>query len=212
VNHVTSSKGNGERIMNFRGFWLGLAVGTISTCLLSQWVLSAESKEGDPRKCIPAETVADYVHSVIQADRTFYTTDIVERMQMRGIVVASENWRDTATLPLPAQFLMESGRLVAEQPNGIRFRLISSWAINKKNRPATEFERTGLTEILVDPDRPHTGVVTDGRARYFQALYPDKAVSQTCIGCHNAHPNSPKKDFKLRDVMGGILLTIPLPQ
>jgi hypothetical protein len=107
---------------------------------------------------------------------------------------------------------MESGRLVAEQPNGIRFRLISSWAINKKNRPATEFERTGLTEILVDPDRPHTGVVTDGRARYFQALYPDKAVSQTCIGCHNAHPNSPKKDFKLRDVMGGILLTIPLPQ
>ena len=149
--------------MNFRGFWLGLAVGTISTCLLSQWVPSAESKEADPPKCIPAATVADYVHSVIQADRTFYTTDIVERMQMRGIVVASENWRETSRLPLPAQFLMESGRLVAEQPNGIRFRLISSWAINRKNRPATEFERTGLTEILVDPDRPYTGVATEGR-------------------------------------------------
>ena len=198
--------------MNCRGFWLGLAVGTISTCLLGQWVPSAASKEANPPKCIPAETVADYVHSVIQADRTFYTTDIVERMQMRGIVVASENWRETSRLPLPAQFLMEAGRLVAEQPNGIRFRLISSWAINKKNRPATEFERTGLTEILANPDRPYTWVVIEGRTRYFQALYADKAVSQTCIGCHNAHPNSPKNDFKLRDVMGGILLTIPLPQ
>ena len=199
--------------MNVRGFWLGLAVGTISTCLLGQWVFSAASKETDPHKGIPAETVADYVHSVIQADRTFYTTEIVERMQMRGIVFAAENWRETAKLPLPAQFLIEAGRLVAaEQRNGIRFRLISSWAINKKNSPTTEFERTGLTEILVNTDRPYTGVTTAGGARVFQALYPDKAVSQTCVGCHNSHPNSPKKDFKPGDVMGGILLTIPLPR
>ena len=198
--------------MNVKGFWIGLAVGVVSTCLLSQWVLSVESKEGDSPKCIRAETVADYVHSVIEADRTFYTNDIVERMQMRGIVFASENWRETARLPLPAQFLMEAGRLVAEQRSGLRFRLISSWAINKGNRPTTEFERTGLTEILVNPDRPYTGVTTEGKTPVFQALYPDKAVSQTCVGCHNAHPNSPKKDFKLRDVMGGLLLTIPLHQ
>ncbi|MEK7237178.1 MAG: DUF3365 domain-containing protein [Nitrospirota bacterium] len=198
--------------MNSRGFWIGLALGTISTCLLGQWVLAAASKEADPPKCIPAETVANYVHSVIQADRTFYTTDVVERMQMRGIVVASENWRETARLPLPAQFLIEAGRLVAEQQSGLRYRLISSWAINKKNRPSTDFERAGLTEILVNPDRPYTGVTTEGGTPVFQALYADKAVSQSCVGCHNAHPNSPKKDFKPRDVMGGILLTIPLHQ
>jgi hypothetical protein len=209
---MISRTGNGDRIMNVRGFWIGLAVGIISTCLLGQWVVSASSKEGEAPKCIPAATVANYVHSVIQADRTFYTTDIVERMQMRGIVVASENWRDTARLPLPAQFLIEAGRLVAAEGSGLRFRLISSWAINKKNRPTTEFERTGLTEILVNPDRPYTGVTTEGGTPVFQALYPDKAVSQTCVGCHNAHPNSPKRDFKPRDVMGGMVLTFPLPQ
>ena len=198
--------------MNSRNFWIGLAVGTISTCLLGQWVVSAAGKEGNPSKCIPVETVAGYVHSVIQADRTFYTTDIVERMQMRGIVVASENWRETARLPLPAQFLIEAGRLVAQERSGLRFRLISNWAINKKNNPTSEFERTGLTEILVNSDRPYTGVTTVDGTPVFQALYPDKAVSQTCVGCHNAHPNSPKRDFKPRDVMGGILLTIPLHQ
>ena len=193
-----------------KGFWIGLALGVISTCLLGQWVLADASKEADPPQCIPLETVANYLHSVIMADRTFYTTDIVERMQMRGIVVASENWRETARLPLPAQFLIETGRLVAEQQSGLRYRLISSWAINKKNRPMTDFERTGLTEILVNPDQPYTGVTIEGGTQVFQALYADKAISQSCVGCHNAHPNSPKKDFKPRDVMGGILLTIPL--
>jgi Protein of unknown function (DUF3365) len=197
-------------MMRWRSFWAGLVAGTLSTCLLGQWVFTAASKEADPARCIPAATVADYVHSVIQADRTFYTTDIVERMQMRGIVVASENWRETAKLPLPAQFMMEAGRLVAQERSGLRFRLISSWAINKRNRPASDFERAGLTEILVNPDSPYTGVTTEGGASVFQALYPDKAVSQTCVGCHNAHPNSPKRDFKPRDVMGGVLLTIPL--
>ena len=196
--------------MSMKGFWIGIAVGTISTCLVGQWVVSAASKEAETTKCIPLETAANYVHSVIQADRTFYTTEIVERMQMRGIVVAAENWRETARLPLPAQFLIEAGRLVAAERDGLRFRLISNWAINKKNRPNSDFERTGLVEILVNPDRPYTEVTTVDGTPFFQALYPDRAVSQTCVGCHNAHPDSPKRDFKPRDVMGGMVLTIPL--
>ena len=195
-----------------RSFWIGLAVGTMSTCLLGQWGLSAADKMVDPPKCIPAVTVADYLHGVIQADRTFYTTEIVERMQMRGIVVASENWRKTSRLPLPAQFLMEAGRLIAQEGSGFRFRLISHWAINKANRPATEFEQKGLTEILVNPDRAYTAVVMESGTAVFQAIYADRAVSQSCVGCHNAHPDSPKRDFKPRDVMGGIVLTIPLPR
>jgi hypothetical protein len=198
--------------MNGKGFWIGLAVGIIATSLFGQWVLAASGKEAAASTCIPAETVAGYVHSVIQADRTFYATDIVERMQLRGIVFAAENWRETARLPLPAQFLIETGRLIAAERSGLRYRLISNWPINKKNRPAIDFERTGLTEILVNSAQPYTAVTTEGGAPVFQALYADKAVSQSCVGCHNAHPDSPKKDFKSQDVMGGILLTIPLPR
>ena len=197
--------------MSMRGFWLGLAVGTISTCLVGQWVFSAAGKESDPPKCISPKTVADYIHSVVQADRTFYTTEIVERMQTRGIVFASEHWRSDGDLQLPAQFLLESGRLVAKQPNGIRFRLISSWPINKGNSPTTEFER-GALKILESTNATYAGVTTEGRAHIFQALYPDKALSSHCADCHNVHPHSPKRDFKAGDVMGGILVTIPLPE
>lgn len=193
-----------------RGFWFGLVLGASAMGLLGQWGPAAAGKEVGQAPCIEAGLVADYLHSVIQADRTFYTTDVVERMQMRGIAFAAENWRETSRLPLPAQYLLETGRLVASGRSGLQYRLISQWAINSKNRPNSDFERAGLTEILLNPDRPYTAVTTNGRTRIFQAIYADKAASQSCVGCHNAHPNSPKKDFKPQDVMGGILLTIPL--
>jgi hypothetical protein len=184
----------------------------ISTCLVGQWAFPAAGKETNSAKCISPRTAADYIHSVVQADRTFYTTEIVDRMQTRGIIFASEDWREDGDLPLPAQFVLETGRLVAKQPNGIRFRLISSWPINKRNGPTTEFQRAALSKILENTNTPYAGVTTEGKARVFQTLYPDKALSSHCADCHNVHPDSPKRDFKAGDVMGGILVTIPLPQ
>ena len=130
--------------MNMRGFWLGLAVGTISTCLLGPLVFSAAGKETDPPKCLSPEMVAEYIHSVIQADRTFYQIGVLDRMEERGMVFPSEHWREDGNLPLPAQFLQESGRLAAEQRNGIRFKLISNWAINKKISLQQSSSRPGL--------------------------------------------------------------------
>jgi len=199
-------------MMNCRGFCIGLVMGAIGMGVFGQWTSVSATKDATPLTCIPAMLVAEYIHNVIQADRTFYTTDVVERLQMRGIAFASENWRETSRLPLPAQFILEAGRLVGTQRSGLRYRLISNWSINSKNSPATDFERIGLTEVLVDPDRPYSAVTTEKGVPVFQALYADRAVSQSCVSCHNAHPNSPKKDFKPMDVMGGILLTIPLAQ
>ncbi len=165
---------------------------------------------GEAAVSLPIEIVADYVHAVIEADREVYTKHVVERMQTKGIVVASENWEQKNTLPLPAQFLMESGRTMAKKGVGIQYRLISLWPINKKNAASSEFEKTGLGTVLTHPTKPYTGFVKEGGARYFQAVYPDLAITQACIGCHNAHPDSPKRDFKINDVMGAIVINIPV--
>lgn len=163
-----------------------------------------------PPPGIPPETVADYVHAVIEADRAVYTTHVVDRMQAKGVVAASENWESQNTLPLPAQFLIDSARMVAKKNRGIRYRLVSLWPIYERNGPATAFERTGLEAILKQPDKTYTGLVESAGHRYFQAIYSDIAVAPACVGCHNAHPNSPRRDFHLNDVMGGIVITVPV--
>jgi len=172
------------------------------------YVLSAKERPGSSG--IPPEKVAAYIYAVIKADRTLYTTDIVNRLQAKGVTTASEHWEQENALMLPAQFLQHSGKLVAENGSGIRYRLIGLWPIYRRNAPASDLERNALESLRKNPDLPVTGIVTSGRKQYFQAIYPDLAVSQACIDCHNGHLLSPKRDFTLNDVMGGIAITIPL--
>jgi hypothetical protein len=176
------------------------------------WILSAMMKEAEGPATIPPELAADYVHAVIEANRTVYATEVVDKLQEKGIVEAAEHWKTENALPLPAQFLIETGRLVAEKGKGIKYRLISLWPIYVWNAPSTEFERKGLEAVIKNPGQPFTGFVRIGRERYFQAVYADVAVAQACVSCHNKHMNSPKRDFKLNDVMGGIVITIPVGQ
>ena len=187
----------------------GLVLGTVSI-LIAVFVYWGTSSGAKDCGGVSAERVADMVHAVIQSHRTFYTVDIVERLQAKGIVVASENWQSANTLPLPVQFLQESAHLAVNTPTKIGYKLIGLWPINKRNGPKTEFEQKGLLATLQNPDRPYTEVVMQGGAKYLQAIYADRAISQACIGCHNAHPDSPKQNFKQNDVMGAIMVTFPL--
>lgn len=189
-------------------------MGTFSLCcvFVSWAALSFGGKKPTAVHGISPEKVADYVHAIIEADRTVYSTHVVKNMQEKGIVSADEHWEQNNALPLPAQFLQLAGRLVAEKGSGIRYRLISLWPIYRRNAPATEFERKGLKSFIRNPDTPHRGIVKSGKKQYFQAIYPDRAVTQACIDCHNTHPLSPKRDFTLNSVMGGIVITIPLEE
>ena len=179
--------------------------------LAASFFLTAPGSRGADPPGIPPETVADYLHSVIEADRTFYTIHVVERLEKGGGTKAAEDWRAKKdVLPLPAQFLIESSELAATTGAKIRYRLISLWPLNPSNAPDSPAERRGLETLKEHPERSVTGTVRRGDRSYFQAIYADRAVSQTCVACHNSHPNSQKKDFAMHDVMGGLVIEIPL--
>lgn len=180
--------------------------------LLACWIipLTVQAKDRNPIPGIPADVVASYLHAIIEADRTIYSTFIVNRLHEKNILNADEAWEQKNALPLPAQFLQKSGRLVAENGTGIRYRLISLWPIYPRNGPATDFERKGLEALATQSDQPYSGIIRSGKLSYYQAIFADTAVTKACVNCHNTHPLSPKRDFKLSDVMGGIVITIPL--
>jgi hypothetical protein len=172
---------------------------------------------GRSAKEIPAEgislapeVVADYVHTVLESDRTVYAKHVVNRLENKNIIHPTENWQKENTLLLPAQFLMSSADLINRKKLKLNFGLISLWPINSRNGPTNEFERLGLETVDIHPIRPYIEVKKMGRRDYFQAIYPDFAVTDACVTCHNAHPKSPRKDFKLDDVMGGIRVTFPV--
>ena len=182
----------------------------VTIAVLAIGSVSAVEKDSGTLRGIPPRTVADYLHAVIMAHRSFYTIHIVNRLLQEGILDTSENWRATNTLPLPVQFLKETSEMAELTGTKVRYHLISQWPINKANAPATEFERRGLEAVQMHPDSPYTDIIGRGREQFFGAVYADRAVTQVCIGCHNLHANSPKSDFKIDDVMGGLVIIFPL--
>jgi hypothetical protein len=163
------------------------------------------------RQGIPIRVVADYLHAVLQADRTFYTQHVVERMEAMLVVTASENWREERTLPLPAQFFKEASRGLQVRGKPFRYRLVSLWPLNPENSPINEAQRLALEKVVTHGEVVEAEIQLDNRP-YYQAIFPDRAISRACVNCHNAREESPKRDFKLNDVMGGLEILIPLDE
>ena len=183
---------------------------SVTLCVLGSWGAGLAGK--DSVGSVPLETVVDYIHSVLAADRTFYTVHVVERMKTRGVIESSEKWRSERALPLPAQFFQESSSLSELTGSKVRYRLISLNPINKQNGPRTEFEQKALEAVMAHPEQPYKGLVKEESGRYFQAVYADYAVSPGCVTCHNSDPRSGKRDYKLKDVLGGVLISIPISE
>lgn len=158
---------------------------------------------------VSPQKMADAIHTVLEADRTAYTRYIVNRLTLEeNVIEASEHWKDDKALLLPAQ-MFRAGAEIAGKQGDFSYSLLSLWPINKKNAATTDAEKTGLQAVL-DTGENFYVEETLGKKRFFTAVYPDLAVSRACVECHNNHKDSPKKDFKPDDIMGGIVIRIPL--
>jgi len=172
---------------------------------------------------VGARRAADMIHAVIAADRAVYAREVVQRLTITQKVrlvdperaepaplEAREDWKSVhGALPLPAQMLRMGAEQALATDTGLSYLLLSPWPVNKQNRARTELETRGLKEVTRTGKPRYGSEVLDGRT-YFAALYPDIAVAEACVSCHNAHPDSPRRDFKAGDVMGAVVIRFPL--
>lgn len=157
------------------------------------------------------ERVADMLHAVMESDRTVYTRMVVQRLvNKEGVIKASEHFNDDKALPLPAQMFRFGSEMVADKTEDFSYSLLSLWPINKQNAPKTDLEREGLEYIADNPGENFYGEEELGGVTYFTAFYADTGVAEACVSCHNDHKDTPRTDFKLGEVMGGVVIRIPM--
>ena len=181
----------------------------LSSMIGSAFILSAcgETKTTG----IDPQMMADSLHSVMEADRTVYTKLIIGRLaKEEKVIKASEHWKDEKALVLPAQMFRYGAERVAEKGAPFSYSLLSEWPVNKQNKPKTDVEKKGLSYIAENPGKNFYSEEELGGVKYFTAVYPDVGVAPACVSCHNKHKDSPRTDFKLGEVMGGVVIRIPL--
>jgi len=168
------------------------------------------------QKLISPKAMADALHLVMDSDRTVYTRKIVNRLvKKEKVIKASEHFEDDKALVLPAQMFRFGSELVAKRAEKIpdvnfTYSLQSLWPVNRQNAPKTQAEKDGLKYVAENKGKNYYTTETLGGQKYFTAVYADTGVAPVCVSCHNDHKDSPRRDFKIGDVMGGVVIRIPV--
>jgi Protein of unknown function (DUF3365). len=190
---------------------IGVAVSLLAACSVALFLSGCGKAEAVPAAITP-QKMADALHAVLESDRTVYTRNVVNRLQNdEKVIKASEHWKDEKALPLPAQMFRMGAEMVQAKNAGFTYALLSKWPVNPQNSPKTEAEKAGL-DFVAEKDGAENYYAEEvlGGKKYFTAVYADTAVAQACVTCHNEHKDTPRSDFKLGDVMGGVVIRIPL--
>jgi hypothetical protein len=184
---------------------------TVTGLLLACGAAVTAIAAADDAPVFSAKQLADMLHLVMESDRTVYTRVIVNRLTLQDkVITASEHFEDDKALALPAQMFRFGSEMVASKTKDFSYSLQSLWAVNKQNTPRTDVEKQGLAFVAENPGERFYGEETLAGVKYFTAVYADVAVAPACVSCHNDHADSPRRDFKMGDVMGGVVLRIPL--
>ncbi|MGP6156150.1 MAG: adenylate/guanylate cyclase domain-containing protein [Vulcanimicrobiaceae bacterium] len=159
------------------------------------------------------ESQATNLSSVVSGIRSFYADDVVARV-LHGdghTMVTDDFQRIPGAIPIPATFSLQLGHVINESQANIQYRFVSDFPF--KNRPKHHLDAFEIQALAALRKQPHQTLTQvswhglDSRVRYITPII----MGSTCVACHNTHPDSPKRDWKVGDVRGIQELSITQP-
>ena len=153
---------------------------------------------------------ADLHAQAIEEFRTLYTSEVVERVRTRGIEVVRDYQSKPGAIPLPATLSIKLGQSIGAEHLGAETRLYSPFPFPPGRQGIhDDFGQDAWDSLRENPDRPYYRFQDfEGRPtlRYGTA----DLMRESCVGCHNTHPDSPKTDWKVSDLRGVLEVIYPL--
>jgi adenylate cyclase len=145
------------------------------------------------------------LNSVITSVRSYYATNVVGRIiaNPNGTTRVIHNYESIpGAIPIPATLSLELGRVIGAQQENITYRFVSDFPFqNRAPHQLDKFEKDALESLRNDPEQK----IVDTETSLFNdkvRLIAPVTMGPACVSCHNSHPESPKKDWKVGDVRG----------
>src|SRR4249920_391446 len=157
---------------------------------------------------------ASDLNSIISSVRGYYASNVVGRIlaapgTTTKVVHDYENV--PGAVPIPATLSLELGKVISEQQHNITYRFVSDYPFaNRAPHPLDEFEADALRRLRENPNQMISADTTSLAADKVRLVAP-VVMGAPCVACHNSHPESPKRDWKVGDVRGLQEVTITQP-
>jgi adenylate cyclase len=145
------------------------------------------------------------LNSVISSVRAYYGSNVVGRvLAAHGAATqVVHNYEDVpGAIPIPATLSLELGKVISEQQQNITYRFVSDYPFkNRAPHPLDAFEKEALKSLRANP---HQKIVQAKRSLFSDdvRLVEPIMMGAACVSCHNSHPESQKRDWKVGDVRG----------
>lgn len=187
-----------------------ITIAAITSILITYLVVQAPPPLASDRvrgASIPICRVFETTNLINTSARRIYTERIVGPGKRAGLAF-DEHWKDRAVEagPLPALFLRELAMELERDPVELGLFLGSADPINEAN--AFSPDQRALFEALAADREPRFGSTDEIQF----GMFADIASAPACVTCHNEHPDTPKTDWALGDVMGATTWTHPRSQ
>lgn len=144
--------------------------------------------------------------------REYYTQHVVSVVTNKSDLKVSFNHQGKDdTIPLPATMIHDLGKLFTDRMEGTQLRLYSEFPFpNRSNRKLDEFAKDALAFLKNSPQETFVRQVTVNGQDVVRIAIADTMVAEACVQCHNSHPDTPKRDWKLGDLRGVLEVITPV--
>ena len=141
--------------------------------------------------------------------RGWYSTNIVGPVTKLGFIPHYAHKDDDRTIPLPATMVHEVSELYTVE--GISLDLYSEFPFpHRAGRQLDPFARAAWKVLTAEPERVFSETTKQGGREVMRVAIADTMLNASCVNCHNTHPESPKKNWKLGDVRGVLEMKLDL--
>ncbi|WP_061249045.1 ATP-binding protein [Leptospira alstonii] len=166
-----------------------------------------QKKNTDTTAIRNVKTVAEQMLAL----RIYYSDNLVNKALQEGTEVTYKYKTVPKSIPLPATIVKEFGEHLTRQFEGIRVELYSDYPFPTRGKKGglDDFQKEALIRLQKDPEIPYYTFQTIDSIPYVRYALADR-MQTSCIQCHNTHPESPKKDWKVGDVRGILEIGMPV--
>jgi methyl-accepting chemotaxis protein len=189
-----------------------MAVLVLSVAVLVLYLSHASRKETIDQSILNAKnTIQQY-----KALRAYYTKHVAQKVHDRAntsLALSYDHKVKDDTIPLPATMILDLSEefTQAGTGGGLEIKLYSDYPFpNRRDRHLDGFAEEALRFFRASPEEIFTRVEEGNGAEKVRVAVADKLVVQACVDCHNSHPASPKKDWKLGEVRGVLEVDAPV--
>jgi Protein of unknown function (DUF3365) len=160
---------------------------------------------------ISPQDQADALHFVIAADREIYCREYIAHQAEGGSSPnAAASAKSAESWPVPCGMIRRAAESIQKAGAEFSYALRSLHPTDPRNEPQTELEQRGLTFVASHPGENYYGKEMLGGRPYFTAVYPDLPAAASCVDCHNRRATSIQPRCKVGEIMGGVVVRVPL--